>query len=147
MDCTFTVDVWLKLKSALNFHGRWAGKNFHDCFKGWSVTNPKLQFLPALTCWFLWKEWNLTIFEDKFPLLCKVVHLTLKALKEHSKEKTTLDRRTELTHKNFGNIVGWFDGAATSSRTNSGARGVIKYNKKCNYKWYINCGPGSNTRA
>jgi ribonuclease HI len=100
-----------------------------------------------LTCWFLWKERNLTIFEDKSPLLCKVVHLTLMALKEHSKEKITLARRTGLTQINFGNIVGWFDGAATSSRTNSGAGGVIKYSEKCSYKWYINCGPGSNTRA
>jgi hypothetical protein len=33
MDCAFTVDVWLKLKSALNFHGRWTGNNFMNALK------------------------------------------------------------------------------------------------------------------
>jgi len=69
------------------------------------------------------------------------------ALKEHSKEKITPARRTGMTQINFGNIVGWFDGVTTSSGTNNGAGGVIKYNEKCSYKWYMNCGPGSNTRV
>lgn len=30
---------------------------------------------------------------------------------------------------------------------NSGVGGVLKINKICSYKWFINCGPRSNTRA
>jgi ribonuclease HI len=106
-----------------------------------------LQSLPALTCWYLWRERNQTIFEDKSPSARKVVYLSLLALKEHSQEKITPVRRTGTTQTNFGNVVGWFDGAASSSGLNSGAGGVIKISENCSYKWFINCGPGSNTRA
>jgi ribonuclease HI len=69
------------------------------------------------------------------------------ALKEHSKEKITPARRTGMTQINFDNIVGWFDGAATSSGLNSGAGEVIKYSENAATNGIINCGPGSNTRA
>jgi ribonuclease HI len=46
-----------------------------------------------------------------------------------------------------GGTVGWFDGAALSSGQNSGVGGVIRINEHRIYKWTINCGPGTNTRA
>jgi hypothetical protein len=44
-------------------------------------------------------------------------------------------------------MTGWFDGAALASGRNSGAGGVIRINENIIFKWYINCGPGTNTRA
>jgi ribonuclease HI len=44
-------------------------------------------------------------------------------------------------------IIGWFDGAAQQNGDQSGAGGVIKINEHTTYKWTLNCGHGTNTRA
>jgi ribonuclease HI len=41
----------------------------------------------------------------------------------------------------------WFDGAAQVNGTLCGAGGVIKTIGKTSYRWTLNCGQGSNTRA
>jgi ribonuclease HI len=46
-----------------------------------------------------------------------------------------------------GGTVGWFDGAALATGQNSGAGGVLQINEHIIFKWTINCGPGTNTRA
>jgi ribonuclease HI len=42
---------------------------------------------------------------------------------------------------------GWFDGAASTTGLNSGAGGIIRISEHRTFKWYFNCGPGTNTRA
>jgi ribonuclease HI len=42
---------------------------------------------------------------------------------------------------------GWFDGAVESSGNNCGAGGFIRTSEHRCYKWYFNCGPGTNTKA
>jgi ribonuclease HI len=44
-------------------------------------------------------------------------------------------------------IIGWFDGASQQNGEHSGAGGVIKIREHTFYKWMINCGAGTNTRA
>ena len=44
-------------------------------------------------------------------------------------------------------LARWFDGAAVKNGTNSGAGGVIWINENIIYKWYLNCGSGTNNRA
>jgi len=44
-------------------------------------------------------------------------------------------------------IIGWFDGDAKKNGEQSGAGGVIKLNEHSVYRWTLNCGGGSNTRA
>jgi ribonuclease HI len=39
------------------------------------------------------------------------------------------------------------NGAAASSGLNNGAGGVIRIKEICSYKWFLNCGSGTNTRA
>jgi ribonuclease HI len=43
--------------------------------------------------------------------------------------------------------IGWFDGVAQVRGQISGAGGVIKINSHTEYRWMLNCGPGTNTRA
>jgi hypothetical protein len=43
--------------------------------------------------------------------------------------------------------TGWFDGAVEAIWFNSGAGGIIKTRDNRIYKWTLNCGLGSNTRA
>lgn len=42
--------------------------------------------------------------------------------------------------------TGWFDGAALTLGQNSGAGGIIRFFEHKIYKWYFNCGQGTNTR-
>jgi ribonuclease HI len=46
-----------------------------------------------------------------------------------------------------GRPIGWFDGAAQRRGQISGAGGVIRVNNHTKYRWMLNCGPGTNTRA
>jgi ribonuclease HI len=41
----------------------------------------------------------------------------------------------------------WFDRAALTNGSLSGAGGLIKITHNTYYKWTFNCGPGTNTRA
>jgi ribonuclease HI len=41
----------------------------------------------------------------------------------------------------------WFDGAAVSTKLNSGVGGVIMITEYKIFKWYFNCGSGTNTNA
>jgi hypothetical protein len=47
----------------------------------------------------------------------------------------------------LGGVVGWFDGASASSGLNNRAGGVIRINEIFSYKWFLNCGLGTNTRV
>jgi hypothetical protein len=44
-------------------------------------------------------------------------------------------------------IIGWFDGATQQNGDQSGAGGVLKISEQTTYKWTLNCGHGTNTRA
>jgi ribonuclease HI len=43
--------------------------------------------------------------------------------------------------------MGWFDEVAQQNGEQSGVGGLIKINKNTSYKWMLNCGLGTNTRA
>jgi ribonuclease HI len=43
--------------------------------------------------------------------------------------------------------LAWFDGAAQQNGNISGAGGIIKLDALREYRWTMNCGKGSNTRA
>jgi hypothetical protein len=118
-----------------------------ECFKQWNKMNKDVPTLPALICWFTWKERNLAIFENNKPSTMKVIHLTLSLLREHTQGTKVVSSRSEPSQTDWSGNIGWFDGAAISTGTNSGVGGVIKVSEHCRYKWLLNCGPGTNTRA
>jgi hypothetical protein len=81
------------------------------------------------------------------PSVQKVIILSLSALKEYrlyprKKKVQSISKNPEARC-----LAGWFDGAACATGLNSGAGGVIRINENIIYKWYLNCGPGTNTRA
>jgi ribonuclease HI len=41
----------------------------------------------------------------------------------------------------------WFDGAAQQNGKLSGVGGVIKINEQTEYRWTLNCGSGTNSKA
>jgi ribonuclease HI len=68
-------------------------------------------------------------------------------MQEYKEIPRNINRKKEHFSHNWSGPTDWFDGAAESSGLNSGARGIIKLNGHCSYKWYINCGQGTNNRA
>jgi ribonuclease HI len=53
----------------------------------------------------------------------------------------------ELSYPEEGGTIRWFDGATSSIGLNNGAGVVIRINEQRSYKWLLNCGLGTNTRA
>jgi len=45
LDYAFTEDIWVKLKSTLNFDGNWIGNNTNECFKHYK---PKVAVITSL---------------------------------------------------------------------------------------------------
>jgi ribonuclease HI len=68
-------------------------------------------------------------------------------MREYNIKLKVTARRSGLTQPAVGGTIGWFDGATSSSRQNSGVGGVIRINEQRCYKWLFNCSPGTNTRA
>jgi ribonuclease HI len=76
-----------------------------------------------------------------------VIHLALAALdvnKKHIRFPTPRVHKDVLTGQK---ITSWFDGASQQNGIYSGVDGVIMIKEQTFYKWMINCGVGSNTRA
>jgi hypothetical protein len=46
-----------------------------------------------------------------------------------------------------GSSIYFFDGATQSNSKHCGVGGVIKTPDSTVYKWYFNCGEGTNTKA
>jgi hypothetical protein len=71
--CAFTKSVWDRLALLLNFKMCWKGNNLNDCMNSW-VSDKSVPTLVAVhTCWFIWIERNLSIFEEKIPSLHSVI--------------------------------------------------------------------------
>jgi ribonuclease HI len=90
---------------------------------------------------------NFAIFEDRKPSAIRVVTLVAIALDSYASQEKAPAMRNIVIKNEVKGATGWFDGAAEATRLNSGAGGIIKTRDNRIYKWTLNCGPGSNTRA
>jgi ribonuclease HI len=147
LDCAFTQELWNSLRMYLNYSGFWVGNNLIDCFKQWLAQNSQLPTLLALICWSIWRECNSAVFDDNIPKTHKVIHSSLLVLRDYKKTPKVYVLRLKHSFLDEGGTVGWFDGATSSTGLNSGAGGIIRINEQSRYKWLLNCGPGTNTRA
>jgi hypothetical protein len=146
VDCNFTLVVWGRIFIQKNYWALWTGNSLVNCLNLWHKQNHIYPTLSAFTCWFIWQERNMAIFEDQQPTVQRVVHQVLAAMKDHIEKSISVVRRKRQSNLSSGGTIGWFDGAATSSGQNSEARGIIKFNDQCCIKWLLNCGQGTNTR-
>jgi hypothetical protein len=145
--CIFIQQVWHKIKIALNLKTNWEGNNLITCFDSWIKKERNYNTLPSLACWFIWLERNKKIFDNGTPSIHSVVFKSL------GKLDSQLGTRKVSCHKNFKipchvlPTVGWFDGATQENGLQSGVGGDINSTDNTIYKWTLNCGPGTNTRA
>jgi hypothetical protein len=147
--CTFTRQVWEKLALFLNFQTIWDGNTLQNCFDIWAQREHNLIHLPSLICWSIWLERNKSIFDNGTPSNSVTAY---KALGIYNSWIDTLANKPSLQRSLQvpvleNNYIGWFDGATLSNGSQSGAGGLIKFAQNSYYKWTLNCGPGTNTRA
>jgi hypothetical protein len=145
--CPFTISVWERIKMALKFSIGWIGPTMKECFENWALQNHNFPTLPAFICWFIWLERNLAIFESRTPSIQKIAYLSLGAVGSHRTKEKVYPTRCSVLAIPKDKIIGWFDGATQRNGDLSGAGGVIKINDHTVYKWTLNCGRGTNTRA
>jgi hypothetical protein len=143
----FTISVWNKVKLSLKYTNGWYGQTMNECFENWAKQNFDYPTLPAFICWFIWLERNKTIFEVGTPSIQKIVFQAIEAVSIYRKKVKEIHSRTITFDCPEDRIMGWFDGAAQQNGEQSGAGGWIKINKNTSYKWTLNCGRGTNTRA
>jgi len=65
--CAFTKLPWQKIKSIKNIRHNWEGFDLDDCLTNWTKNKTNPTSLVALTCWYIWPEKNVAIFEGKVP--------------------------------------------------------------------------------
>jgi hypothetical protein len=110
-------------------------------------TNLFQKTLAALTCWYIWLERNNVIFDEKSPSVSVVVYKTLGSLNRLPQSHNSASLRAcSIIHKE-GFTIACFDGAAISGGKLCGVGGVIKSPESTVYRWYINCGEGTNTKV
>jgi ribonuclease HI len=87
------------------------------------------------------------LFEGKSPSTWVVVYKTLGALdKSPSVIKKQSLRLSPIIRIN-GYALDFFDGASVAGGSNCGTGGAIKCSESPDYRWYFNCGAGTNTKA
>jgi ribonuclease HI len=127
--------------------GQWTDTSIPDCFKNWRTLNTSYPTLPAFIVWNLWRARNGAIFENWKPSTQKVVKLSLSTMEDYRLPPRKKKFRNITKNPKVKCLAGWFDGAACANGLNSGPGGVIRINENKIYKWYLNYGPGTNTRA
>jgi hypothetical protein len=82
---------------------------------------------------------------------CHLSHLVvIKTMSNYNKPDIKHQKIRVVTCMSSDNIdypVAFFDGAAQGDGRCCGAGGIIKFSASLTYKWYMNCGQGTNTKA
>jgi hypothetical protein len=80
IECIFTRSVWEKSALLLKCNLKWDKLTLMDCMDAWVLNKQLPKRLPILTCWFIWKERNMTLFDDLHPNDWAVTFKILKTL-------------------------------------------------------------------
>jgi len=62
INCTFTKQVWFRIRSGLNILKDWEGNTITGCYAKWLKEYPDHTTFPALISWNVWLERNKVIF-------------------------------------------------------------------------------------
>jgi ribonuclease HI len=144
--CHFFQQVWHHVSTSLNFSEHWLGPSISSCFNSW-CSRPQIYLsLPAIVCWNVWLARNAAIFDDKPPPIYLVTNLILNAVvRPHPTIART--KRRSITSLPFDKAIAWFDGATQLDGSRCGAGGHISINAQTSYRWTLNGGQGTNTKA
>jgi hypothetical protein len=82
IDCTFTKSVWAKCEFITNTKYNWGGRSLTDCMNSWTTNKHFSKRLSVLMCWYIWKERNKSLFEDRPPSAWAVMYKVIGELKQ-----------------------------------------------------------------
>jgi hypothetical protein len=144
----FTLKLWKNLHIAYNLATNWGGNSLNNCFEDWVKVEKLYKTLPIIVCWYLWLERNKCIFDSCLPSAMRVCIQIRGMMKPSSCQlQTRTHNRIKKTPDIILDNICWFDGATQLNGTLCVEGGVIKTIGKTSYRWTLNCGQGSNTRA
>jgi ribonuclease HI len=123
------------------------GQSIAECMEAWLLNLNRSKRLPLYTIWFIWKERNLALFEGKSPSELAVVLKTNNALRKKRRDNKSQGLRLKTFNRLLDYDLATFDGAAAAGGSRCGAGGTLKCLNSLEYRWYFNCGVGSNTKA
>jgi hypothetical protein len=106
-----------------------------------------LKTLPTYVCWYIWIDRNKSIFDDLRPSVQIIVFLSRSACGFHFESSQRKYLSESCAFFPADKTLAWFDGATQQNGLLSGAGGVIKIDDLREYRWILNCGKGTNTRA
>jgi hypothetical protein len=147
--CSFAQNLWQLITANYSLNTNWCGNSISGCFDTWTKQEKYFVFLPSLVCWYIWLERNSCIFDSHFPSLLGTACRLSGFLENLSGRKPLVRKmpRLKKTPAFISDSIAWFDGAAQANGLISGAGGIIKQAGNIIYRWTLNCGPGTNTRA
>jgi ribonuclease HI len=145
--CSFSKAVWSRISYRLHFKNTWAGNTLIECLDSWTKNNAVSNRLAAITCWNIWIERNKAIFEEKAPSAWVVVYKTLGSPFTFPLIQKVQNIRQRPIALYEDCTCAFFDGASTVGGQNCGAGGTIICSDTTEYRWFVNCGGGTNTKA
>jgi hypothetical protein len=144
----FTINLWKSLNDTYNLTMPWGGSSINDCLENWQKAKKVYKSLPIIVCWSLWLEINICMFDSVSPSTQRVSFQISGMLKStHSQVLKGTSIKINRTPNLIMEYVYWFDGATQNNGLLSGSGGVLNTMGRIIYKWTLNCGHGTNTRA
>jgi hypothetical protein len=67
LHCRFTQTVWQHILQQLSLSFHWTGASFPECFATWTFDLAAPPSLAVFVCWHIWKERNMSLFENTLP--------------------------------------------------------------------------------
>jgi ribonuclease HI len=145
--CEFSMYVWNIMLNFFNLPYSWSGDSLSTCFNSWYLNKSSPICMAAHISWQLWIERNCALFEDRPPSSLAVFNRVLATYNWHpSTVKPSLSKAIDLVMPE-GHTLACFDRAARSNGLCCGAGGFFKAHPSRITKWFLNCGPGTNTKA
>jgi len=147
IDCLFTKRTWKIIFFTFKIKGKWVGKDLAYCFYQCVKDKYVSPSLAAITCWFIWLERNIATFENLQPSIHSVIIKVRGLYKPQLQSQVHFPIKECLIQYSDGSLIAFFDGTTQSDKSSCGARGVINTVDSQVYRWHLNCGEGTNTKA
>jgi hypothetical protein len=126
IDYVFTRSVWEKSAKMLNCNFLWDNQSLMESMDNWVLNKNFSKRLSIITCWIIWKERNMTLFDNWHPNAWDMVYKILDILNIYPPVSNEKGLRLSSILRMNGYALTFFDGAALAGGSNYGVGGAIK---------------------
>jgi ribonuclease HI len=145
--CQITGVVWQHVLHNLILSTRWTSDSVSSCLNNWFSCKTSYPSLPTIICWNIWLIRNETVFDEGCPSIHWVIYkkiATVASLGTCHKPHPLCTSHIKLPSNR---VIAWFDGAAQHNGKLYGAGGMLHISTHSSFRWTLNCGQGTNTKA